>query len=101
MKKTKIVCTIGPASESEEMISGLIDAGMNVGRINLSHGSHEDHREKIDNIKKIREAMKKPVAILLDTKGPEVRLKDFAGGTAELIEGQNFALVMLQYRAGK
>ncbi len=93
MKKTKIVCTIGPASESEEMISALIDAGMNVGRINLSHGSHEGHREKIDNIKKIREAMNKPVAILLDTKGPEVRLKDFAGGTAELIEGQNFALL--------
>lgn len=92
MKKTKIVCTIGPASESEDIISELIEAGMNVGRINLSHGSHEEHKKKIDAIKKIRETMGKPVAILLDTKGPEVRLKDFAGGAVQLVEGQNFAL---------
>ncbi|HQI17552.1 MAG TPA: pyruvate kinase, partial [Bacillota bacterium] len=69
MRKTKIVCTIGPATESEEMISQLIAAGMNVARLNFSHGDHAEHKRRIDAIKRIREELGRPVAIMLDTKG--------------------------------
>lgn len=92
MRKTKIVCTIGPVSESEEMIRSLIDAGMNVARLNFSHGDHEEHKNRIDLIKKIREELGKPVAIMLDTKGPEVRLGSFKEGKAEISQGQCFTL---------
>lgn len=71
MKKTKIVCTIGPASESVEMLEKLIEAGMNVARLNFSHGDHEEHGQRIRNIRTAAENKKKTVAILLDTKGPE------------------------------
>lgn len=74
-KKTKIVCTIGPASDSVEMLKNLMNAGMNVCRLNFSHGSHEEHEVRINNIKKAREELGVPVAIMLDTKGPEIRLK--------------------------
>ncbi len=72
--KTKIICTIGPASESEEMIGTLIDCGMNVARLNFSHGNHEEHLKRIQTIQKVREKKKRPVAIMLDTKGPEIRI---------------------------
>lgn len=94
MKKTKIVCTIGPATESEEMLSQLISAGMNVARLNFSHGDHPEHKKRIDSIKRIREKLDKPVAIMLDTKGPEVRLGYFKDGKADLIKGQNFTLTI-------
>lgn len=94
MRKTKIVCTIGPATESEEMIEQLILAGMNVARLNFSHGSHEEHKRRIDLIKKARERLKKPVAIMLDTKGPEVRLGYFKDGKAEIRKGQRFVLTI-------
>lgn len=78
MKKTKIVCTIGPSSESEETLRKMMKAGMNVCRLNFSHGTHEEHKIKIDRIKKVREELNLPIAIMLDTKGPEIRLGNFA-----------------------
>ncbi len=91
MKKTKIVCTLGPASETEEIISAMADAGMNVARINFSHGTHEDHAKKIAIIKKVREQKNIPLPILLDTKGPEFRIKTFKDGKIFLKEGDTFA----------
>jgi len=73
MRKTKIVCTIGPATESEEMLEKMINAGMNVARINFSHGGYEENKEKIEKVKKVREKLNVPVALMLDTKGPEIR----------------------------
>lgn len=90
MKKTKIICTIGPSSQSEEMLSQLIDAGMNVARINFSHGSHEEQTNKINTIKKVRDQKNKPLAIMLDTKGPEYRIKSFKTGKVFLNEGDEF-----------
>lgn len=90
MRKTKIVCTIGPACQSEEMIEKLCHAGMDVARLNFSHGTHEEQQAKIDNIKRIREKLDIPLAILLDTKGPEYRIRTFKNGKIELHEGDTF-----------
>ena len=90
MKKTKIICTLGPASDSEEVISELIDAGMNVARLNFSHGTHEEHAVKIAKIKKVREQKKAPIAIMLDSKGPEFRIGTFENGKIMLKEGDPF-----------
>lgn len=92
MKKTKIVCTIGPASDSEETLRELFKAGLNVCRLNFSHGTHEDHQVRIDRIKKVREELNLPVAIMLDTKGPEIRVKKFANNSVRLTRGQQFTL---------
>lgn len=92
MKKTKIICTIGPASESEERLKELMLAGMNVARFNFSHGTHEEQKKKYDRVVKVREELGLPVATLLDTKGPEIRLCDFEGGKVELVAGQIFTL---------
>ena len=92
MRKTKIICTIGPASESEERLRELMLAGMNVARFNFSHGSHEEHKAKFDRVIKVSSELKLPVATLLDTKGPEIRLKDIEGGKTELVSGQKFIL---------
>ncbi|MDO5378756.1 MAG: pyruvate kinase, partial [Clostridia bacterium] len=92
MRKTKIVCTLGPASDSEEMVAKLMDAGMNVCRLNMSHGTYEEQGERIARIKRLREQKKIPVAILLDTKGPEVRTKTVEGGKATLEAGGEFIL---------
>ena len=92
MRKTKIVCTIGPASESEEMLSRLMDAGMNVCRLNMSHGSYEEHGKRIETIKRLRREKGIPVAIMLDTKGPEVRTKMLAEEKVTLVSGQEFTL---------
>lgn len=94
MRRTKIVCTVGPATESEEMLVQLINAGMNVARLNFSHGDHEEHKKRIDAIKKVRQRLQKPVAIMLDTKGPEVRLGTFKGGAAEIKSGDQFTLTI-------
>ena len=83
MKKTKIVATIGPASESEENLRKLFENGVNVCRLNFSHGSHEEHQIRINAIKKVRQEMDLPIAIMLDTKGPEIRIGDFVEGTIE------------------
>lgn len=92
MRKTKIICTIGPASESEERLRELILAGMNVARFNFSHGTHEEHKIKFDRVVKVSNELGIPVATLLDTKGPEIRLKDIEGGKVELVNGQKFIL---------
>lgn len=92
MKKTKIICTIGPASESEGRLKELMLAGMNVARFNFSHGTHEEQKIKFDRVAKVRQELGMPVATLLDTKGPEIRLRDFEGGKVELKAGQNFVL---------
>ena len=91
MKKTKIVCTLGPASDTEQIISAMADAGMNVARINFSHGTHEDHAKKIALIKKVRTEKNIPLPILLDTKGPEFRIRTFKEGKVTLKEGDTFA----------
>lgn len=90
MKKTKIICTLGPASDDEKTISALIDAGMNVARLNFSHGTHEEHALKIAKIKKVRDEKKVPLPIMLDTKGPEFRIKTFKDGKINLKEGDTF-----------
>ena len=90
MRKTKIICTLGPASSDEKVLSALIDAGMNVARLNFSHGTHEDHAEKIALIKKVREKKKVPLPILLDTKGPEFRIRTFENGKVILNDGDIF-----------
>ena len=92
MRNTKIVCTIGPASESPEMIGRLMDAGMNVCRLNMSHGSYEEQGARIAHIKELRAQKNLPVAILLDTKGPEVRTKVLAADKVTLTAGQEFIL---------
>ena len=92
IRKTKIVCTLGPASDSEEMISKLMDAGMNVCRLNMSHGSYEEQGARIDRIKRLRREKNIPVAIMLDTKGPEVRTKTLKGDKVTLQAGQEFIL---------
>ncbi|MBR5270998.1 MAG: pyruvate kinase [Clostridia bacterium] len=90
MRKTKIVCTIGPACETEEMLTELCKAGMNVARLNFSHGSHEEHLKRIETIKKVRKNLCMPIAILLDTKGPEYRIKTFENGKVTLNDGDEF-----------
>ena len=93
-KKTKIVCTLGPASQNEETLTSLINNGLNVCRFNFSHGSHEEHKERIDMVKKVRNELRKPVAILLDTKGPEIRTGNFEDPEVFLEEGSKFIITM-------
>ena len=90
MRKTKIVCTIGPACDSEEMIEKMCLAGMNVARLNFSHGTHADHLTRIQTIRKVRDKLKKPIAIMLDTKGPEYRIQTFVNKKVALREGDEF-----------
>ena len=96
MRKTKIVCTIGPASESEEMLEKLINAGMNVARLNFSHGSHEEHKARIDSIRKVSKKLGKTIGILLDTKGPEIRTHDMKDGLIVLEKGKEVIVSMSQ-----
>ncbi len=91
MKKTKIICTIGPACDKEEIIEKMILAGMNVARFNFSHGEHADHKAMMDKVKRVREKLDLPVAIMLDTKGPEYRVRTFKDGKITLKEGDTFA----------
>ena len=90
MRKTKIVCTLGPASETKDIIRGLCKAGMNVARLNFSHNTHADHQRRIDLVKEVREELGMPIAIMLDTKGPEYRIKTFEGGKILLSDGDRF-----------
>lgn len=90
MRKTKIVCTIGPACGDEKTIAEMLDAGMDVARLNFSHGTHADHKQKIDILKKVRAEKKKPLAIMLDTKGPEYRIGVFADEKCTLTAGDSF-----------
>jgi len=92
MKKTKIVCTIGPASENKQIFKQLVVNGLNVARLNFSHGDHDEHGKRIKMIKEVREELNEPVAILLDTKGPEIRTGKFKDPEVELKEGQKFTI---------
>ncbi len=91
MRKTKIVCTLGPASSTKEIVIGLCKAGMNVARLNFSHNTHEDHQKRIDLVKEVRDELHLPIAIMLDTKGPEFRIKTFENGKILLSPGDSFA----------
>lgn len=93
MRKTKIVCTLGPSTDVEGVLEDLINAGMNVARCNFSHGSHEEHKKRMDKVKEIRKKCDSPVAILLDTKGPEIRTGIFENGAIFVHTGQIFTLV--------
>jgi len=92
MKKTKIVCTIGPTSEDKEVFKQLVINGLNVARLNFSHGNHDEHGQRIKMIKEVREELNEPIAILLDTKGPEIRTGKFKDPEVELKEGQGFII---------
>lgn len=92
MRKTKIVCTLGPATDNEEVLRQMMLEGMNVARCNFSHATYDEHKKRMDMIKKLRKEVGQPVAILLDTKGPEVRVKNFKDGRVTLEEGQLFTL---------
>ena len=92
MRKTKIICTIGPACESVEKLKGLMSAGMNVARFNFSHGTHEVQKKKLENVLTASSELQLPVATMLDTKGPEIRLRDIENGKAQLEAGQTFIL---------
>ena len=90
MRKTKVICTIGPACEDAEILSEMCKVGMNVARLNFSHGTHEEQQRKIDLIKETREKLHMPIAIMLDTKGPEYRIKTFKDGKIRLKDGDEF-----------
>ena len=90
MRKTKIICTIGPASNNEQILRAMCKSGMNVARLNFSHGTHEGHKDTIDKIKAVRESLGLPIAIMLDTKGPEYRIKTFEDGKITLNDGDKF-----------
>lgn len=92
MRKTKIICTMGPSTDDDETLRNLMLAGMDVARLNFSHGTHEEALERINRIRRIREELDVPVAILLDTKGPEIRIKSFKNGSVRLKEGEKFTL---------
>ena len=90
MRKTKIICTIGPSSKNEETLTQMCLAGMNVARLNFSHGTHEEHAKKIELIKRVRQKLGLPIAIMLDTKGPEYRIRTFASGKVTIPDGGAF-----------
>lgn len=92
MKKTKIVCTLGPASSNEETLKTMLKSGMNVARLNFSHGTHETHKEMIALFRGVRDSMGVPAAVMMDTKGPEIRLKDFESGSVTIKDGDKFVL---------
>lgn len=100
-KRTKIVCTLGPASETEEILRDLINNGLNVCRMNFSHGSHKEHKVRMDLVKKVREELGQPTAILLDTKGPEIRTGNFSDPEVILEEGQTFTITMKDVMGNK
>ncbi|MCI9644342.1 MAG: pyruvate kinase, partial [Oscillibacter sp.] len=94
LRKTKIICTLGPAVDSEELIVALIKGGMNGARFNFSHGSHPEHLERLNRLKAVRDRMGSPVATILDTKGPEIRIKSFESKTVDLAAGEDFILTV-------
>ena len=92
MRKTKIICTLGPSTDDPAVLRQMLEAGMNVARFNFSHGTHADHQARLDHLKALRQEMDLPVAALLDTKGPEIRLRQFENGKEKLVAGQTFTL---------
>lgn len=92
-KKTKVVCTIGPASEDKEMIKKLVNEGMNICRLNFSHGDYSEHGARIEKIRNVSKELKKPIGIMLDTKGPEIRLGEFENGGVQFEKGDVVTIV--------
>ena len=92
MRKTKIICTLGPSTDQDGVLEKLVKEGMNVARFNFSHGLHDEQKGRIDSLKEIRTRLGKPVAALLDTKGPEIRIREFENEKVTLKEGQEFTL---------
>lgn len=101
MRKTKIVCTLGPASTDEAIIKKMLQAGMNVARLNFSHGSHEGHKQTIEKFRRVRDELGIPAAVLLDTKGPEIRTGNFVNGEEMLVDGQKFTLTTEAFEGTK
>ena len=101
LRKTKIICTLGPAIDSEEKVRALIRTGMNAARFNFSHGSHEEHLERLNMLKHVRDIMGRPIATVLDTKGPEIRIKKFADGPITLEAGDIFTLTTEECEGSK
>ena len=101
MRRTKIICTLGPSTDKDGVLRELVANGMNVARFNFSHGSYEEHKGRLDNLKAIRAELGKPVAALLDTKGPEIRLKEFKNGVEMLEAGQTFTLTTREVEGTK
>lgn len=101
MRKTKIICTLGPSTDREGVMREMILAGMNIARFNFSHGSYEEHKGRLENLRKLRAELNMPVAALLDTKGPEIRLKQFAEGKTFLDAGQSFTLTTREVEGTK
>ena len=101
MRKTKIVCTLGPASTDEAIIKKMLQAGMNVARLNFSHGSHEGHKQTIEKFRRVRDELGIPAAVLLDTKGPEIRTGNFVNGEEMLVDGQKFVLTTETFEGTK
>lgn len=92
MRRTKIICTLGPATDVDGVLKDMVMAGMNVARFNFSHGSHEEHKSRMDLVKSVRKELGMPVGLMLDTKGPEIRTKTYKDGKIEIVEGQKFTL---------
>ena len=98
MRKTKIVCTLGPATDNYSVLKKLVRAGMNVARLNMSHGDHAEHKKRIEMVRRVREELDTPVAILMDTKGPEIRIKTFENGKVFLNAGDPFTLTVKEVK---
>ena len=92
MRRAKIVCTLGPAVQSPEQVKALIDAGMNMARLNLSHGSYEEHQARLNLVRAAAQAAGRPVAILVDLQGPKIRLARFSAGPHDLVRGDIFTI---------
>ena len=101
MRKTKIICTLGPATDAPGVLEALIENGMNVARFNFSHGNHADMKARLERLKEAREKLGIPVAALLDTKGPEIRLRNFVNGKEVLEAGQRFTLTTREVEGTK
>src|SRR5262249_24762766 len=98
-RRTKIVCTLGPATSTREKIEELVRAGMDVARLNLSHGSHDDHRQAYELLRQVSDQEGRAVGILLDRQGPKIRLGEFEGGEADLAEGATFTITTRESEA--
>ena len=96
MRKTKIICTLGPAVDDDKKITQLIQAGMDCARLNFSHGTHEEQKVRFDRVRRISEELNVFIPVLLDTKGPEIRLKDFVNGSAEVSEFKSRILELIE-----
>ncbi len=101
MRRTKIICTLGPSTDEEAVLKELILAGMDAARFNFSHSDHAAHKERFDKIVKLREEMDLPIATILDTKGPEIRIKCFKDGKVSLTKGSTFTLTTREVDGGR